>query len=157
MIGILFSVVICMVITTYINNSQSNVINKNLTQLQTFDVSLIHEFNILTPVLIFTKSNFNFNANYIYIPQYNRYYFINDITTSSGNRVQINCSIDVLKTYATQIKNAPCVVVRSESVGINQIPDEKLPIAPNQYFFEGIDLRGNYPENTGSGYVISVF
>lgn len=148
-----------MVVTTFINKSQSNVIEKNLEQLQTFEISLIHEFNILTPVLIFTKSNFNFNANYIYIPQYNRYYFINDITTSSGNRVQINCSIDVLKTYAEQIKNCPCVVLRSESVGINQITDDKLPIAPNQFFVVATDLTAvtPLPIETNGGYLVSVF
>lgn len=148
-----------MVVTTFINKSQSNVIEKNLEQLQTFEVSLIHEFNILTPVLIFTKSNYNFNANYIYISQYNRYYFINDITTSSGNRVQINCSIDVLKTYAEQIKNCPCVVLRSESIGINQITDDKLPISPNQFFVVATDLTAitPLPTETNGGYLVSVF
>lgn len=147
-----------MIVTTFNNKSQSNVIEKNLEQLQTFDISLIHEFNILKPTLIFTKSNFT-KSNYIYIPQYNRYYFINDITTSPGNRVQLDCNIDVLKTYGNDIKKCSCVVLRSESAGVNNIVDDKLPIAPNQFFVVAIDLTpvNPLPTETNGGYLVSVF
>lgn len=52
-------------------------------------------------------------ANYMYIPDFHRYYFINKIDTGA-QRLFIEGHIDVLQTYASQIRNLYCVVARQE-------------------------------------------
>lgn len=71
-------------------------------------------------------------ANYVYIPDFKRYYFIAGMQCDNGKRIYINCSIDVLNTYKAGILAAPVNVVRSQSAGIGFFNDNKLPIEPDR-------------------------
>lgn len=53
-------------------------------------------------------------ANYMYIPDFGRYYFIDRIDTGA-QRLFIQGHIDVLQTYSTQIRNLYCIVARQEN------------------------------------------
>ena len=50
--------------------------------------------------------------NYCYIPSFNRYYYISDITFDSGLWL-VTCRIDVLATYKTEIGNTSMYILRS--------------------------------------------
>ena len=52
-------------------------------------------------------------ANYMYIPDFGRYYFIDRIDTGA-QRLFIQGHIDVLQTYSAQIRNLTCVIERQE-------------------------------------------
>lgn len=54
------------------------------------------------------------NANYCYVPDFNRYYFIEDVTIESNKIFTITCKVDVLMTYADDIKKLDVIVARNE-------------------------------------------
>ena len=52
----------------------------------------------------------------MYIQSFNRYYFINNITSISSTLVQFDCHVDVLMTYANEIMtNNSAIIKRQEN------------------------------------------
>lgn len=54
-------------------------------------------------------------ANYAYIPDFNRYYFITDITAVGRNLWMISMSVDVLMSYYGSIINLSAFIARNEN------------------------------------------
>lgn len=114
-------------------SADRRVLNKVTTTIKTVTATPTGEINILYPKLILEYDSTILNANYCYIPDLNRYYYLS-ITLDKGKRMILNCGVDVLKTYANQIKNRQGTILRSESIGKpTQIVDNKLPIDPNRH------------------------
>ena len=88
----------------YNNNSNTNVINKKLTLIDTLTFNLKSDNSILQPVLILKNYK---KGNYCYIKEYNRYYYIKDIKLLNGGLYQLNLDIDVLMTYKNDIMTNP--------------------------------------------------
>lgn len=70
--------------------------------------------SIINPTIQITKANRPIDFNYAYISDWNRYYFITDITYGLGLWV-IDLRVDVLATYRSYINNSEQYVLRSES------------------------------------------
>ena len=88
----------------YNNNSNTNVMNKNITLVSTLDFSLKIDNSILQPVLILKNYS---NGNYCYIEEFKRYYYITDIKLLTGGLYQLQLEVDVLMTYKDIIMNNP--------------------------------------------------
>lgn len=52
----------------------------------------------------------------MYIPEFDRYYFINDIASLHNNIWRISGHVDVLETYKTAILSNSAVIKRQESM-----------------------------------------
>lgn len=52
-------------------------------------------------------------CNYMYIPNFNRYYFITDITSYRNTLAIVHGHVDVLKTFEDQIKDNTALVKRA--------------------------------------------
>ena len=115
----------------YNNVSDSRKINKNLTELSTINITLYLDTNVETPV--FKVKNFINNANYMYVPDLHRYYYINNYTLSN-QCVYLHCSVDVLATYKTEILNSECLISRSETDYNDNIVDTLAPITENTVY-----------------------
>ena len=115
----------------YNNVSDSRKINKNLTELSTINITLYLDTNVETPV--FKVKNFINNANYMYVPDLHRYYYINNYTLSN-QCVYLHCSVDVLETYKTEILNSECLISRSENDYNDNIVDTLAPITENTVY-----------------------
>lgn len=68
--------------------------------------------------------------NYVYYPKAARYYFINDIVMTTGKRVELNCSIDVLQSFRKDIKREGHnqFVARQENDYNTLLADSNVPI-----------------------------
>ena len=88
----------------YNNNSNTNVLNKNLTLIGTLSFNLKSDTSILQPILILKNYK---SGNYCYIKEFNRYYYITDIKLLNGGLYQLNLDIDVLMTYKNDIMTKP--------------------------------------------------
>ena len=53
-------------------------------------------------------------ANYAYIPDFNRYYFITDIVSAGRNLWQVTMSVDVLMSYYGEIMDLTALIDRNE-------------------------------------------
>ena len=103
-----------MTITTYSNASEEHVLDKDITKINdAVSVILKDDSNIVNPTLI-TSQNISHNFNYIYISDFDRYYYVNNITYSQ-QRFYIECSVDVLMSFNSDIKGLNVIANRSSS------------------------------------------
>ena len=81
-------------ITFYINNSEKNKISKNLTNNTHISGTLRNETGVMNPVILIHSVNPT-KFNYVYIPEFNRYYFITDMVSIRTDIWQIKLHVDV--------------------------------------------------------------
>lgn len=74
-------------------------------------VELKRPTNIINPVFVLT-SNY-VNANYVYVPDWGRYYFVNDKVFGNNNLIELHCALDVLATYRSDILSYDAYVERT--------------------------------------------
>ena len=109
-------------ITLYKTNSANNVINKKPVSEKNLGNSclLVDNTSMTSPTVIIggiSSLDSISDYNYAHIPQCHRYYYINDIIALSGGRVKLLLSVDVLKTYASDILNSTQLVTRQKNQG----------------------------------------
>lgn len=72
------------------------------------------ESSVIDPVIIIEKTNPNeFFYNYMYIPDFGRWYYINDFRTIRNKLWEIHAHVDVLYTWRASIKQMRCVIDKS--------------------------------------------
>lgn len=91
----------------------ADTVNKQLSDGFSVSGVLRESFDILNPILN-VRSQTNITANYCYIPLLGRYYFIDGVQIESNNKYEIRLSVDVLKTYETEILNATGTVTERD-------------------------------------------
>lgn len=103
-------------ITLYKMTQDKKVVNKVLNAADTIanlTASFKDESTITDPVIEVAYGTDYLKANYLYISDFGRYYFIQQ-TIVSEQRVIYVCHVDVLKSYASQIGNMKALISRSE-------------------------------------------
>lgn len=107
-----------MTIELYNCSSDPRVINKSLTLVYTTDATPYGDVSIMSPVLRLRQTVNNLaGINYVYIVDWARYYFVNDLRLLSGGILELSCSIDVLKSYASAILNSSAICIANEFAG----------------------------------------
>lgn len=105
-----------MTVKFYKNLSDKIVVDKEITQIGNDVTGTLREgCSIIDPVIKFeapTGINIIY-ANYAYISEFERYYYINNIKCV-GNLFECYMHVDVLKTYAAGIRANNAVVARQE-------------------------------------------
>lgn len=97
----------------YHSNSDKRKVDKTLTNISTLSCDIIDDTSIINPRLKIKYNSNLLTSNYIYIPSFNRYYFITNITTSKGY-LWIDTSVDVLMSFKSEIRNTTAVIDRQE-------------------------------------------
>lgn len=140
----------------YNNFSETNQVNKTISKIIELEGSLLDSTSIINPVIkIFfnpetmdgyvvddNKIYITFNgmkitwdsfiydyvlaANYAYIPEFNRYYFINDIISIRKNIWQLVMNVDVLMSYRKEIENTYAVVGRNQYIFNDYLFDDRI-------------------------------
>lgn len=103
-----------MTIKLYNNASAPNYVNKNILPVDTLDGTLRSPTSIIDPVVILERSTPT-GFNYIHIPEFNRYYFVTGVSTDVNGLIAISCHVDVLMSYASQIKQCKAIIKRQEN------------------------------------------
>ena len=129
-----------MTVTLYKNTSDKRNLNKVITEIKSVSATAKGEINIISPTLILEY--FSTDFNYCYISDFKRYYFVNSITLLTGQRVQINLSVDVLMSYKEEIKNLTVNVLRYENIEPTFLSDSRIPL-----FSDTIQKVIEFPEN----------
>lgn len=103
-----------MTVTLYNTSSENELLDKVLTNPITLSGTLRNECSVVNPVLNI-ESNSIITSNYCYITEFNRYYFINNVTVLRNNLYQLELSVDVLMSYKTEIRNQTATISRQEN------------------------------------------
>lgn len=123
-------------ITLYINSAEPKRLDKTdyLTQIATLEGTLREATSVTTPTIIL-KLDDKPNFNYVYINEFNRYYFVEDIVSIRNNLWSVSLSVDVLMSYKLAILNCSGFVERNEFNFNSKLIDDKRVIE------QGVDVE----------------
>jgi hypothetical protein len=127
-----------MTINLYSTGDNPKTVSKTLTAISSVQGRATQPCNILRPELILSgDSTVNaINANYVYVPDFGRYYFVKDHTTDTAARIILSCEVDPLMSWAAGIRASKQLVTRSESVGKpTEITDNQYPLSKRKNMF----------------------
>ena len=85
--------------------------------------------SVMQPIFLLTASVVDIvNYNYCYVADWGRYYFIRNIITMPGGRIELRCAEDVLTSNAYAIKDLVGTVGRQQSTAMRDkwLPDPKM-------------------------------
>lgn len=119
-------------ITLYNNSSPKIQIGKSLTVVKSMTGELREECDMINPSILIENAGV-ISANYAYIPEFGRYYFITKITSVRNNMWRIDMHVDVRETYKNQIRENRAVVARSSGYYNLYLPDNKMPLTQDNF------------------------
>ena len=116
----------------YYNKSDKRYMNKVLEAItydgsDHIDVEFKEDTSIVDPTFILRTQSKVLEGNYIYVPNLNRYYFINNYTLSH-QRIYIDCHVDVLMSFKKEIKNENVIVKRNEKLFNMYLDDNQYKV-----------------------------
>ena len=126
---------------------KKNELNKNLGTAIVKTCALKNGSSIEDPVLYMEHDASLFQTNYVYIPDFGRYYFISGRELVEHTEY-ITCHVDVLKTFASDILNSKGIATRSQFYNRNLADKMIIPLES-----EKIRYRILSSQITGGTYV----
>lgn len=110
-----------------------------------FSCTLLDDTSLMNPVFKLSIASNPIGYNYCYVSDFNRYYFITDIS-SHQNFWYVSCKCDVLASFKTEIGSQSHYVLRSASQYDGNINDDVYPCNTNvsgfiDYADDGDPLR----------------
>lgn len=100
----------------YLTKSERTALTKTLEEKIELTGTLRDASNVLNPSIEIQASATTIaNRNYFEIPEFGRKYFITEITSKGYGMVIVSGHVDVLSTYANDIKKLNAVIARQEN------------------------------------------
>lgn len=116
------------------NNQPMNMIPKTPTSKFTVEGVLRDESSIVDPIILIEYSN-PVEANYAYIEQFHRYYYVTDWVAVRNGLWRCTMHTDVLKTFSEGILGSPCIIAKTASNDFNlYIPDPNFKRQQNDRY-----------------------
>lgn len=105
-------------ILLYTNNSDRNVLNKDIVlQAQLVCYANKENIDILSPVIFLSHIDIKtLNINYCYIKELNRYYYINSFSYEKNHLIKLSLQTDVLMTFKTNILLSSGIVKETKNI-----------------------------------------
>lgn len=116
-----------MVVQLMQTSSPPNQLNKVVSSTKQYDVVLKGQVDVLRPVIIVTESGV-LGYNYMYVPDFGRYYFLGTPTTRNEGTVEIECKVDPLMSWKSDILTWDAVIERNENIFMKYITDSKYTV-----------------------------
>lgn len=149
-----------MILNLYRCSDAPETVSKTLTAIASnIPIKPTGSVNVLKPTIIINYNAAYLAANYAYLSDFNRYYFVGSPSVETGKQITFYLSVDVLYSWAEDIRRSPATVIRSESVGKpTYIPDQRLPIAPSEQVITSalFDKKAFGVASYGYNYVLTV-
>lgn len=143
-----------MTIFLYNNSSEPNRVDKQITIVEMVEGALRDESSLTNlSVEIELSENTLPSFNYAYIPDFKRYFFIDDIMSVRSYLWRLSLSIDVLMTYKDKIRSLTAFISRNEFTYNPDIVDNSFPMKMGYDFeaiqgsttaFEDVDYNNSY-------------
>ena len=123
----------------YNNQSNDNVINKTLKLITSKNIIFRMAINEKAPVLILHSQGLD-GANYVGIPDFKRYYYIEHIEPLNNKLSRFYLTTDLLMTYQNEILNNEVLITATEepSYFSNSLPTSRKLI--NDKYVSNVSL-----------------
>ena len=104
-----------MIIKLYNNNSEKIAVNKDITELMSLNGILRDNTSIQNPVITLNRNISDLiNCNYVFISDFKRYYYVNNITSVKQNLTQLDLSCDVLMSFKDDILKQTAIIKKQQ-------------------------------------------
>lgn len=118
-------------------NGEKNKINKQVSFAASLPGTLREGSDVVNPsIMIEAPVDAVCGFNYAYIPEFKRYYFIQNCSAFRAGLTILTMTVDVLYTYKESILNSPAIIVRSSKYGDTNgdfsLPDERYPVKQSE-------------------------
>ena len=140
-----------MEINLYVNNSEPERVVKSLTAAGTLTGSLRNESDIVNPYVIIEGAYFPSSANYAYISDFGRYYYVTEVSSIRNGYIGVSLVSDPLMSFANDIKNLRAIIDRqAEATHANMyLPDDVIVHDSREFytvksFSNGFNDSGEY-------------
>lgn len=114
------------------NNSEMKSVSKSVDNLFTVSGVLKEETSIIDPVI---KIECDLSAvtgcNYLSIPAFGRSYFVNNIRSIRNGLVEFSCHVDVLSSFASEIRGNTAIIKRQENAWNLYLNDGSFKVYQN--------------------------
>lgn len=138
----------------YTNYSNDNVLNKNIVKITDINnIALKQNTSLEDPEMIIETSSDLTNCNYAYIAEWDKYFYINNIDLMPGGLHRLSMHVDVLMTYADEIRNIPATIERSQSV-YNQYINDGTFVSDSREFVSVVNFNTGF-NDTGEFILIT--
>lgn len=97
----------------YDNQSNDNVINKNLKLIASKNIVFRMSINEKNPVMLLHTQLLD-GVNYVEIPNFKRYYFIDHTEAYNNQLSRVYLNTDLLMTYQNEILNNEVIITATE-------------------------------------------
>lgn len=105
-----------MQVSFYQNTSENYRIDKSLIGKYTESCTLKDGCSVENPEILIANANNMSDCNYMYIPDFNRYYFITDIVSVRDGLWLISGHVDVLMSFKNEIRGCTATFKRQENL-----------------------------------------
>lgn len=104
-----------MTIEFYNTSSDPLAVNKYLTDKLTLTAQVTNVIDRDNPTFLLDLTAAKMSRNYCYVPDWGRYYFLNEPQIVNGNHIEIDGRPDDLMSHKTAILNSQIIAERSSS------------------------------------------
>lgn len=131
----------------FYNVSDPRCINKTLIEGNTFEGQARDQISIMNPVVMFDTEDI-ITYNYAYIPEFERYYSIDNIVAYRNNLYEVTMTVDVLMSFRRDILNCVAVVDKQamQENGDEYIDDGSL-VTENIMFTEVLEFEDGFNDS----------
>ena len=112
-----------MVVKFLLNKSEYNTINKDTELIVEKTITLKNDCDFINPYLILKLDDNLYLSNYVYSPNFKRYYFITGIEILTKTLVGVSLNVDVLESFKDNILAGTVHITESSNVD-NYYPKE---------------------------------
>lgn len=125
-------------IQLYKYDGMNNTINKKLGSFISMNGDFRGVFNTFRPSITIRVKELP-TYNYCFIPDLNRYYFIDNVTFLGNSTYELSLKVDVLKSYETLILQASGTVTNSDT------PDKYISNRNSVYSMKPNFIKLDFP------------
>lgn len=118
-------------VTLMNNQEELNKITKNPSTVRQVTGNLRDGTSMVDPEIIIEYNGTLNDCNYMWIPEFHRYYFITDIESVRTGLWKVYAHCDVLKTYANGILACEGVIARQENMNNLYLNDSAFKVYSN--------------------------
>lgn len=144
-----------MTVTLYHNRSDNNHVDKNLSEIVTLNGTLRDQCSVLEPTILINADNLS-SANYMYIPEFGRYYYITGIVSVRTGLWALTGHVDVLYTYRSEIRGCGAIIARQQNLYNLYLDDDKFLVNAQRMFTAHTFPNRIADASSGAAFVMTV-
>lgn len=137
----------------YQTNSDPKCMRKSLNHIGEVGFFLKGEGSLLELDVLLLISDYIYDCNYVFIPQWNRYYFVERPTVISNEHMSLHLVQDVLQTWAGQLESINAIIVRQENIYDPFIHDNMYKVWTHKFIQSKV--LGEFSREEVDSYVVT--